>query len=123
MSNKESTKINSLHTSTLGNEGVAIIYNVTIKVDAGIADAWLQWLLQENIPEIMSTGCFMNNRVVKLLETDDSEGPTYAIQYGAISKADYNRYIDKYAPLLRQQSIDKWGDGFFAFSSIMEVIQ
>ena len=100
----------------------AVIYNVTIKVEASIADAWLHWLLNEHIPEIMQTGCFTDKRVVRLLEVDDSEGPTYAIQYSAASKADYNRFIEMHAPRMRQKSYDKWGDRFIAFRSIMEVI-
>jgi len=100
-----------------------LIYNVTIKVEESIADAWLQWLLNEHIPDVMSTGCFSSYKVVRLLEVDDSEGPTYAIQYYADSKADYNRYIELHAPLLRQKSIDKWGNRFIAFRSLMQVVQ
>jgi hypothetical protein len=100
-----------------------IIYNVTVKVEASIADAWLQWLLQEHIPDIMNTGCFTSHKVVRLLEVDESEGPTYAIQYSADSKADYNRYIQLHAVGMRQKSIDKWGDGFIAFRSVMQVVQ
>ena len=100
-----------------------IIYNVTIKVDTTIAEAWLQWLLTEHVPDVMKSGCFSNYKVVQLLEVDDSEGPTYAIQYNAELKADYNRYIDKHAPIMRQKSIDKWGGKFIAFRSVMQVIE
>jgi hypothetical protein len=100
----------------------AIIYNVTIKVEAAIAEPWLQWLQEEHIPEIMQTGCFTETRVVRLLEVDDSEGPTYAIQYSAGSKADYNRYIAMHASLMRQKSYEKWGDRFIAFRSVMQVV-
>ena len=100
-----------------------IIYNVTIKVDGSIADEWLHWLLHEHVQDIMSTRCFSSYKVVRLLETDDSEGPTYAVQYSADSKADYNRYIEIHAPLMRQRSIDKWGNRFIAFRSVMEVVQ
>ena len=100
-----------------------IIYNVTIKVDDAIAVAWWQWLLDEHIPEVMQSGCFSNYRVVQLIEVDDSEGPTYAIQYTAESKADYNRYLELYAPVLRQKSIDKWSNGFISFRSVMQVIE
>ena len=99
-----------------------LIYNVTIKVDESIADAWLQWLQQEHIPEVMATRCFSSFKLVRLLEIDDSEGPTYAIQYHADSKADYNRYIEMHASLLRQKSIDKWGNAFIAFRSLMQVM-
>jgi hypothetical protein len=100
-----------------------IIYNVTVKVDQGVAGAWLQWLLNEHIPEVMQTGCFTNFKVVRLLEIDESEGPTYAIQYEAASKADYNRYIELHAPLMRKKSIDEWGQQFIAFRSVMEVVK
>jgi hypothetical protein len=100
-----------------------IIYNVTIKVEQSIADAWLQWLLSEHVPDVMGTGCFSSHKVVRLLEVDDSEGPTFAIQYNAESKADYNRYIQMHAEEMRKRSFDKWGNGFIAFRSVMQVVQ
>lgn len=100
----------------------AIIYNVTNKVDAAIADAWLNWMLEEHIPAMMQTGCFSSYKVVRLLEVDDAEGPTYAVQYSADSKADYNRYITGHAPAMRQKSYEKWGDRFIAFRSVMQVV-
>jgi len=100
-----------------------IIYNVTAKVETSIADAWLQWLLDEHIPSIMNTNCFVDYKVVRLLEVDDSEGPTYAIQYYAESKADYNRYIEIHASKMRNLSFEKWGDHFIAFRSVMEVVK
>jgi DNA topoisomerase IB len=100
-----------------------IIYNVTIKVDASIAESWLQWLLDKHIPDVMQTACFSNYKAVQLLEVDDSEGPTYAIQFTAASKADYNSYMENHAPAMQQKSIDKWGGRFIAFRSAMQVIE
>ena len=100
-----------------------IIYNVTVKVEQQIAEQWLQWLLEEHIPDIMQTGCFFDYKVVRLLEVDDKEGPTYAIQYAARSKADYNRYIEIYSSEMRKRSLEKWREQFVAFRSVMEVVQ
>ena len=102
---------------------MTIIYNVTIKVEAAIANSWLQWLLNEHIPDVMATGCFSENRVVKLIDVDETEGPTYAIQYSALSKSDYNRYVELHASELRKRSYEKWGDRFIAFRSLMEVVK
>lgn len=99
-----------------------IIYNVTIKVHSQIKDEWLQWLKEEHIPDVMQTDCFTSYRIVRLLETDDSDGPTYAIQYDADSKSLYNRYIEKYAAEMRRRSVEKWGDQFVAFRSVMEIV-
>lgn len=100
-----------------------IIYNVTVKVEAAIANEWLLWMQKEHIPEVMQTGCFTEYKIVRLLEVDDTEGPTYAIQYNAESKAIYNQYIANYAPSLRDKTYQKWGNRFIAFRSVMEVVQ
>lgn len=99
-----------------------IIYNVTIKLDEAIHEPWLAWLQDQHIPDVLATGCFTKATALRLLEVDDSEGPTYAIQYFAESKANYNRYIEKFAPEMRQRSFDKWGNGFVAFRSVMAIV-
>ena len=99
------------------------IYNVTIKVKAQIHQEWLTWLQEIHIPEILETGCFYDATILQLLEIDDTEGPTFAIQYKAESKSAYNQYLLKYADLLRQKSFDKWGDGFIAFRSFMQIVE
>jgi hypothetical protein len=100
-----------------------IIYNVTVKIAQHLAERWLQWMLQEHIPEIMDTGCFSHYRVARLLEVDDSEGPTYAVQYHASSIEMYHRYLDEHAEQLRNKSYEKWGNGFIAFRSVLQVVQ
>ncbi|HMO31504.1 MAG TPA: DUF4286 family protein [Lacibacter sp.] len=98
------------------------IYNVTVKVDWAIHDAWLQWMQEVHMPEVVATGCFISSRLLRLLESDEAEGPTYAAQYTAESKAVYNRYIDSFAEELRRKAFEKWGNRFIAFRSLMQVV-
>jgi hypothetical protein len=98
------------------------IYNVTVKTHDSITMAWLQWMKEEHIPEIIATGCFTKATILRLLEVDDSEGPTHAVQYFAESKALYNRYIQKYAEDIRKKAMEKWGDKFIAFRTVMQVV-
>ena len=100
-----------------------IVYNVTVKVENSIAQPWLQWMLDEHIPDVLQTKCFYNFQVLRLMEVDEQDGPTYAIQYHADSKADYNRYIEVYAGEMRQRTFEKWGNRFIAFRSVMEVVK
>ncbi len=102
--------------------GGSIIYNVTIKINAAIATDWLAWLKDEHIVEVRSTGCFSKATIMRLLEVDETEGPTYAIQYFAETRLLYDEYIEKHAGVMRQKSFDKWGNKFIAFRSVMEVI-
>ena len=98
------------------------IYNVTIKVHEPIHIDWLLWLKEVHVPEVLATKCFTKATIVRLLEIDDSEGPTYAVQYLAESKASYTLYIEKYAGLLREKSFGRWGNQFIAFRSLMQVV-
>lgn len=100
-----------------------LIYNVTTKVDWSIADEWLQWMQAVHIPEVIGTGCFEKHQLVRLLEVDEEEGPTYAAQYFAVSKAKYEYYINHYAPAFGKQITGKWGDKYIAFRSVMEVVE
>ena len=99
-----------------------IIYNVTIKVQHAIAVNWLNWLQEEHIPDMINTGCFTHACVLRLLEVDDTEGPTYAIQYHSKSDVLYNLYLEKYAGKMRKEGTDKWGNQFIAFRTVMEVV-
>jgi len=98
------------------------IYNVTTKVDWSIHDAWVKWMLEIHIPEVLATGCFDDAKLVRLLEIDEEDGPTYAAQYHAPSKAIYNSYLDKHAPELREKANAEWGNKFIAFRTLMQVV-
>jgi hypothetical protein len=102
---------------------LVLIYNVTVKVDWRIHDEWVTWMLTEHLPEMVNTGCFANAKLMRLLETDENEGPTYTAQYFAENKADYDRYIKDHSTAIRKKYNSKWGDGVIAFRSLMVVIE
>ena len=99
-----------------------LIYNVTLKIDRSIHDDWVQWMKEKHIPDVMKTGCFVKSQFVRLLETDEMEGPTYAAQYFAETEADYKRYITLFSPALRLEVMDRWGNKFIAFRSLMQIV-
>src|SRR4051794_36065955 len=99
-----------------------IIYNVTLKLDERIHEPWLRWMKTEHIPDVMNTGCFTKATILRLLDIDDSEGPTYAIQYFAESKEQYDNYEEKYSAEMRQRLSVRFGNSLVAFRSLMEVV-
>jgi Domain of unknown function (DUF4286) len=100
-----------------------IIYNVTTKLSWQINEAWLQWMKQEHINDVIATGCFTHAQLLHLIEADDEEGPTYATQYFALKKTDYEKYIEVYADELRKKTFTKWGDKFISFRTVMQIVQ
>ena len=99
-----------------------MIYNVTTKVDIKVANEWLSWLKEEHIPDMVSTGCFTHAVILKIADVDDTEGPTYAVQYHADNNELYDQYINKFSGLMRKKTIDKWGNNFISFRTRMTVV-
>ena len=98
------------------------IYNVTIKLNWSIHEAWVKWMKEQHLNDVMATECFTKYQFTRLLEIDEEEGPTYAVQYYCDSKALYNRYIEKYAPKLRQDGLDLFSNNFIGFRSLMQIV-
>ena len=71
----------------------------------------------------MTTGLFTEWKMFRLLEQDESEGITYVVQYFAATVNDYERYIEEHAPLLREKALQRWGDQFIAFRSVMQLVK
>jgi hypothetical protein len=99
-----------------------LIYNVTTKISWEMHEAWVAWMKEKHLPEVMATGCFTDMRFVRLLETDETEGPTYAAQFHAENDEQYRKYINDYAPAIRQDVVNNWGSHFISFRSLMEVV-
>ena len=98
------------------------IYNVTVKVDWSIHEAWLTWMKEEQIPAMLLTNHFNRYQMVRLLEVDEEEGPTYAIQYYADSMEAYQQFLHYAAPDFSEKAISKWGERFVLFGTLMEVV-
>lgn len=96
------------------------IYNVTVTIEAGILDEWLKWMKTEHIPDVMRTGLFVENKVLKLI-TEEPE-ITYALQYTFRTMDDLRRYQKEFAPKLQREHQEKFKDKFAAFRTILEII-
>ncbi len=99
-----------------------ILYNVTIKVEKDIADEWVQWMKEEHIPELMATGLFVDSKLFRLLDIEDSDGPTYAAQYFCNTMSEYEQYIEVHAQTMRNRGLERFPDKFVAFRTIMEKV-
>lgn len=99
-----------------------IVYNVTIKVQPDSVSEWIRWMKEEHIPELMRTGLFVDYRLCRLLEQDESDGTTFTAQYYCDSLEHYHSYIKEHAPAMREKGLQRFGNRFIAFRTVMEVI-
>ena len=100
-----------------------IIYNVTINVEDDAHDAWLVWMKETHIPDVMSKGLFLDFNFSKLLSRQDDEtGSTYVIQYLCENIEKYENYQANYAPALQADTQRMFGGKFVAFRTLMEKV-
>ena len=99
-----------------------IIYNITTLVSWPIHDDWKEWLMKEHLPDLMGTQLFSQFQVVRLMEVNEDEGPTYAVQLYLRNISDFRTYRDKHLEAFQQKEKDAWGDYATSFASLMEVI-
>lgn len=99
-----------------------IIYNITTLVSWPIHEEWREWMANEFLPAVLSTQLFTHHQMVRLMEVNEEDGPTYAVQLYLKNASDFNSYREKY--LRSFQEIEKlmWGDDATSFASLMEVI-
>jgi hypothetical protein len=98
-----------------------IIYNVTINVEDDIHEAWLDWMLQQHIPDVMATNMFLAYKIMRIISRQEDEtGQTYAIQYQTESIDKYNQYQQEFAPILQADTQKKFGGKFVAFRTLLE---
>lgn len=99
-----------------------VLYNVTVKVEYEILDEWQNWMKQKHIPDVMKTGIFINNYFYKLLELDESDGVTFAIQYICETMNDLMNYQNKFAESLQKEHTERFEGKFVAFRTIMKSV-
>ncbi|MBK8956754.1 MAG: DUF4286 family protein [Saprospiraceae bacterium] len=99
-----------------------VVYNVTVKLNSGIHEEWLQWMRSHHIPRVLSTGIFNKCRLSRL-DVEETDGVTYVIQYDAPSMEAMNKYMAQYAPALQKEHIDKYANQFVAFRTYLKVIE
>ncbi|MEJ7692246.1 DUF4286 family protein [Daejeonella sp.] len=98
-----------------------ILYNVTIIIEDSIHDSWLNWMQNIHIGQVMDTGCFASNRLLKVLDSPN-EGITYCIQYIADSIDKYNEYKQNYSAALQADFPAEFTNKFVSFRTLMEFL-
>ena len=98
------------------------IYNVTVKINHFIHHEWVEWMKTKHIPKVLNTNCFFDYKMCKLLEQDEADGITYAIQYLCENLEKYQDYQKNFASILQQEHSEKYKDNFVAFRTLMKII-
>ena len=105
---------------TFGEIRHMITYSVTVTLEKGIEQDWLQWMQETHIPDVMATGCFLNARLTRLLDPPpDKASATFNVQYTCDNLGVFKRYQDQHAPALQLAHKSRYDGKFAAFRTIL----
>jgi hypothetical protein len=99
-----------------------VVYNVTISLDASVAEDWLTWMRDTHVPDVMSTGHFRDSKICRV-HGEEEGGITYAIMYTAISQEDLDTYQTQHAPRLQSEHTEKFEGKFASFRTLLSIVQ
>lgn len=99
-----------------------ILYNETIKIDERLQEEWLEWMKTVQLPAIMATGKFSENRICRLLHEENDGGVTYAIQYHSPDMDTFERYQREDAAQFQRAHMERFRDQYVAFRTLMEIL-
>eukprot|EP01139_Manchomonas_bermudensis_P005851 Amastigsp_a175827_49.p1 type:complete len:118 gc:universal Amastigsp_a175827_49:32-385(+) len=104
-------------------ESLPTVYEVNTTVDNDVRAEYLDWLQQRHIGMLLAIEGF-ETATVHEVESDGStaDRTTFSIVYHLTSRAALQSYIDIHAPVLRAESIEKFGAKLSAQRRILKVL-
>jgi len=88
-----------------------LIYEVRLRVDADVAEAYAAWLLA-HVPDVLATGCFTRADVFG--ETAEDGRVRFAVHYHASDADAFARYERDHAARLRADGATRFAGRFTA---------
>jgi hypothetical protein len=99
-----------------------ILYNVTVSIDPAVSEDWLEWMRKQHIPDVMSTGCFIESRISRV-HGEEEGGMTFAITYLSPDQEKLDEYREVHAPRLQKDHSERYEGRFAAFRTFLTVIE
>lgn len=98
-----------------------IIYSITVKLFPEIRPSWVKWMNEVHVPEMMKTGFFIECRMCKVLEEDESQGVTYNLQYLCENYSKLMEYKENHAAVLEKKHDEKYEGKFVIFKTMLKL--
>lgn len=98
-----------------------ILYNITIVIENGVQNEWLDWMRMQFIQPSMSTKLFESSQLMKVIDSPN-EGTTYCLQFLAPNPGNIQLYKEQYEPEMMRSMHSRFANRFVSFSSLMEFV-
>ena len=101
-----------------------VLYEVTLRVQPAIADAYAAWL-DAHVRELVALPGFLGAQVSRVQPeagADDAEAVVYCCHYRLRDQDAFAAYLRDHAPRMRADGRRRFGDGFTASRRVMAIV-
>ena len=98
------------------------IYNVTTNIEESAHDAWLKWMKEIHIPDVLATGKFLNAKMCQVLVEEEMGGVTYSVQFTTVDKETLQKYYKEDADRLREDVTKLFAGKFVSFRTELKIV-
>ena len=99
-----------------------MLYVVFVAVHNTHREAWMEWMRDQHIPDVLATQCFSSATFVRDVDNDSDTQTSYRIAYRAHSAAAFDRYQAEFGGALREEHIELFGDVTRASRELLPVL-
>lgn len=98
------------------------LYNVTVGIEPSVEKEWLQWMKTEHMLDVLNTGMFKTAKIYKVLHESEDGTISYSTQYFAESLDHVEKYLEQFAPALREEANKRFAGKHIAFRTLLEEV-
>lgn len=100
---------------------VGLVYEVNLEVDRAVAADYRAWL-DAHIAQILALPGFVGAEVWDVLDPPPTAGRLgFSVRYLLRDQAAFDGYLRDYAPAMRSEGLERWGEHFRARRRVLRV--
>lgn len=99
-----------------------IIYNTTFHIEKEAHIACVDYLKKEYIPQAVSSGFLLKPRLRRVLQNEENEGESYAVQFHVKNVDTLNFWLKREGMALQQTLVTKFGPKVAGFTTLLEEV-
>lgn len=97
-----------------------ILYNITYNVDKTVETEWLEFMKNQHTPVFLKTGYFTEQKLLRLLNEEYSEGTTYCFQFFTESLEELRDFQETYEASIENNLEAKFKGKYVFFKTWLE---
>lgn len=99
------------------------ILNITFLVAEPLISTWQEWIRQQLIPSMTSTGLFLQPQLARVHSAEQTDGVSFALQFHTASVDTIDEWLNNNGNSLQQKCTVGFGGNVLFFATTLEVLQ